>query len=150
MAAYIDANRSRMLNNYSDEDALRRDLADQALMPSLASRPLPANPHERYPSGLCEAASTPANAIGLHGKTRCISPAMKLPAKSTDGRACCFCGAELVTATTARHVIEYHIKPYLKRWVAAVSRQGNCDPVHNVHFKKDDSLELMVQIKQRG
>jgi hypothetical protein len=34
--------------------------------------------------------------------------AMKLPTQSTDGRARCFCGAEIVTATTARHVIEHH------------------------------------------
>ena len=38
----------------------------------------------------------------------------------------------------------------LPREVAAVSRQGNCDPVHNLRSKKDDNLELMVQIKQRG
>jgi hypothetical protein len=38
----------------------------------------------------------------------------------------------------------------LPREVAAVFRQGNCDPVHNLRSKKDDSLELMVQIKQRG
>jgi hypothetical protein len=38
----------------------------------------------------------------------------------------------------------------LPRELAAVFRQGNCDPVHNLLSKKDDSLELMVQIKQRG
>jgi hypothetical protein len=34
--------------------------------------------------------------------------AMNLPTQSTDGRARCFCGAEIVTGITARHVIEHH------------------------------------------
>jgi hypothetical protein len=33
---------------------------------------------------------------------------MRLPAQSTDGRARCFCGAEIVTATAARQLIEHH------------------------------------------
>src|SRR5205085_12298823 len=32
----------------------------------------------------------------------------------------------------------------------AVSGQRNCYPVHNLHANKNDRLELMVQIKQRG
>jgi hypothetical protein len=42
------------------------------------------------------------------GKYAMHAAAMKLPTQSTDGRARCFCGAEIVTGTTARHVIEHH------------------------------------------